>query len=57
MESVIEIQVGDQLVFWWPNGHGYDVYTVGQDLERAKITKIAEYEIAADGIPVRVQKI
>jgi hypothetical protein len=38
---------GDELIIWWPNGHGYDVYRVVQGLDRCEFIMVAEVEIEA----------
>ncbi len=43
------IAIGDDLIIWWPNGAGYDLYRVAYSLTGTKFIHMGIYEVQPDG--------
>jgi hypothetical protein len=46
---------GDQLIVWWPNGHGYDLFTVVQAVDHVDFQLSGKFEVTNTGQYVKVE--
>lgn len=50
----LTVSEGDELIIWWPNGAGYDVYLVVQREHSADFVLQGKYEVESTGKYVKV---
>lgn len=45
---------GDQLIVWWPNGAGYDLFEIKHGLNATEFVLVGEFAVTGTGKYVKI---